>query len=320
MIDFSIIVATYDRNDNLLDFLKSLEKIDIFKMKNIEVLIVQNHASNDVYKVTLDICRGFGAIALHEKIKGKASALNKGIEQAKGSFLFFTDDDVVIKDANWLDKMKKHFDNKPYLGYVSGKVILNNAFANKWSLLWEKKGGLSKGDCEKYWSRYYLNQTYFKIIPWKFFKVCAGANFMMPKKVLNRLGDLDANIDGHLGVDGMTLEIGYRVAAHNYELLYDPSIEVLHMHPQTSKDIKKKIYYYGKQDTGQTMYIFLRNRDFRYLWWSLFGHSFYTLSKIVKSCFLRYPLPPTILLLGLYGNFVGCVKCLYLEFTRKYDK
>ena len=47
--------------------------------------------------------------------------------------------------------------------------------------------------------------------------------------------------------------------------------------------IKKKLYYYGMQDTGVSIYIYLKHHDFRYLWWALVGHEMYILKKCSKE-------------------------------------
>ena len=66
--------------------------------------------------------------------------------------------------------------------------------------------------------------------------------------------------------------------------------------------IKKKLYYYGMQDTGVSMYIYLKHHDFRYLWWALVGHEMYTFKKMFKRIFKQYDLPISYICWGLKGN------------------
>ena len=58
------------------------------------------------------------------------------------------------------------------------------------------------------------------------------------------------------------------------------------------------------------MYIFLKYHDWRYLWWALFGHTTYTLKKMVKRIFGKYSLPISYIAYGLKGNLIGWLICL----------
>src|SRR5690606_17916528 len=116
-----------------------------------------------------------------------------------------------------------------------------------------------------------------------FHKICAGANFMLSKKVWDCLEGFDI-ILGEQGPikHGYTLDIGYQIARNGYELYYQPGAVLYHVHPSSSADIKRKLYSYGKGDTAYSMNIFLKYGDFRYLWWAIIGHPVYTISKMIK--------------------------------------
>ena len=73
--------------------------------------------------------------------------------------------------------------------------------------------------------------------------------------------------------------------------------------------IKNKLYYYGMQDTGVSMYIYLKYGDFRYLWWALIGHEIYTIKKMIKRIFRKYNLPLNYIWYGLKGNLKGWFVC-----------
>ena len=64
------------------------------------------------------------------------------------------------------------------------------------------------------------------------------------------------------------------------------------------------------QDTGVSMYIYLENNDFRYLWWALVGHEMYTIKKMVKRIFKKYNLPISYIWCGFKGNLAGWKLCL----------
>ena len=176
--------------------------------------------------------------------------------------------------------------------------------------LWENKGGLSKGESPKYWSRKFLERFKFKIFPWPMHKMCAGANQMIRADILKEVGGYAEFLGTKGNVDGLTLEIGYKIAASGYEMLYNPDIYLYHQHPTNEEDVKKKLYYYGIQDTGVAMYIYLKFHDYRNLWWAIIGHPCYTIKKMIKSIFGLYSLPISYLIYGLRGNLKGWRVCL----------
>ena len=306
----SLIIPTYNNDKKLEMILQSLDQVEILHDNNIEVLIIQNHHSKSKYYKTKKFEKKFNVKVFHEPNQGKSCALNYGIKKANGKYIASTDDDIIVTDKKWLYSFVKEFEKNPKLGYCSGKVSMYRETSNKYSNIWENKGGLSKGEVVKYWSRRYLESFKHKLVPWKLHKMCAGANQMIPKKVLLEIGGYSEFLGKKGNVDGLTLEIGYKIAKKGYELMYNPNIEVFHQHPRSEEDIKKKLYYYGMQDTGVSMYIYLENNDFRYLWWALVGHEMYTIKKMVKRIFKKYNLPISYIWCGFKGNLAGWKLCL----------
>jgi len=297
---FSIIIATKDRLKILEAFLLSLHNSGVLSRKDTEIIIVNNGPNNKKIK---KLCESYAVRYIIEEIKGKSFALNKGVKNSKGDFLVFTDDDVIIKNKKWLDELHKPFSKKPLLGYVSGDVMAFNK-DNNLVRKWEKKGGLSKGKKSKYFSRKFLSK--FKIKPWPLTKICAGANCIVPRKVLNEIGGFNTFFGpgapiGH----GESLLIGYDIIKKGYELYYNPNANVYHKHPEQGLELKKKLYLYGTGDTGIYGYIFMKHFDFRALYWGVIGHPLYTCKKILKSIFKKYPLPPIYPINSLKGSLIG---------------
>jgi GT2 family glycosyltransferase len=304
-VKFSIIVATRNRAEDIQKFLSSLKKSSIFR-RDTEIIIVDNNSKDDK---TLKVCRKFGARYVKETRTGKSFALNRGIKASKGKYLVFTDDDVIIKDSGWLDKLYAPFERYPKIGYVSGKVA-NLDKGNPTGNLWERKGGLSKGDKEKYFSREFLSR--FRIKPWPLTKICAGANCMIPKKALLKVNGYNTMFGpGAMIGHGESLLIGYELIRRGYELYYNPDAVVFHKHPEDPEDLKNKLFLYGTGDTGIHAFIFAKYRDFRSLYWALIGHPAYTVKNWIKSFFRMYALPPSFAEKSVLGSLSGAWMFFY---------
>lgn len=134
-IKYSIIVATKNRYYDLNDLLISFKENLLLDRRDVEVIIIDNGSrTKNIY----DLCNHFGVKYLLENTGGKSRALNKGIKKSRGIFAVFTDDDVIIKDKYWLEKLSQHFLEYPNLGYVSGNII-GLKLTSKAQKMWEKR-------------------------------------------------------------------------------------------------------------------------------------------------------------------------------------
>ena len=96
---FSIVIATYNRADELPNTLKSLTEQRV--SDSWEVIIVDNNSSDATREVVLEAARNF-PVALRyvlEKEQGRSAALNAGIQAARGEIIAITDDDVRVDSS-----------------------------------------------------------------------------------------------------------------------------------------------------------------------------------------------------------------------------
>lgn len=120
----SIIIATYNSEPHISDCLQSIvEQVE----KDLEIVIVDGQSTDR----TLEIIRGFNIPNLmlsSEKDKGIYDALNKGINIAKGRFLYFLgSDDRLLPDFSVLaskllnDRTVYYGNSAPLDRLLSGK-------------------------------------------------------------------------------------------------------------------------------------------------------------------------------------------------------
>lgn len=297
----SIIVATRNRAKSLEQFLKSLIKTSILGDPNIEVVIIDNNPDDDS---TTELCRKYPVVYVKEKRVGESIALNTGMKVSKGEYIINTDDDIVVKDKNWVKKLLQNFLDNPNLGYVSGNVCVYNS-ENNIANLWQKKGGLSKGTYSKLYKNEDLIKDY-KLIPWPINKIAAGANNMISRKVFNKVGPYATFLGGGSPIGhANSLEFVYRVIKAGYDVKYDSTAIIFHKHPTDETSLKNKLYIYGIGNSAYQLYIFAKHLDFRSLYWGLLGHHLYVIKNLLKSFFNKYPLPPSYVLKSLEGSLVG---------------
>ncbi len=121
MTRFSVVIATYNRADDLRGTLASLAGLR--PRAPWEVIVVDNNSSDDTRTVVEMTAASFPVPLRYvfEREQGRSPALNAGIRLATGDIIVTTDDDVRV-DPDWLDRAAEGLDR---LGcdYVGGRVL-----------------------------------------------------------------------------------------------------------------------------------------------------------------------------------------------------
>lgn len=174
-----------------------------YPRKRFEVIVVDNCSEKD----PSSIVDSFGnALLLIEQRPGSYAARNKGISEAKGNLLAFTDSDAVPA-LNWLEKGVYLFCSTPNCGFVAGRIDVFSKDPNKPNAIerYEKIGSHRQKD--------YLEMHQFG----------ATVNLFSSKRVFEKVGLFDANLKSR-----GDLEWGQRVANSGFELVYNDEAIVRH--------------------------------------------------------------------------------------------
>jgi glycosyltransferase involved in cell wall biosynthesis len=91
----SIIIPTYNEEENLITCLQSIRRQD-FPQQKIEILIVDDGSTD----ATLYVAKQFKARIFKSGFKHIERSKSIGIEHAKGEYLFFMDADILLVDRN----------------------------------------------------------------------------------------------------------------------------------------------------------------------------------------------------------------------------
>jgi glycosyltransferase involved in cell wall biosynthesis len=120
-MEFSIIIPTYNRADELRETIRSIAGLTV--NGDWELLVVDNKSTDHTRAVVEQESPGFPASLryLFEPEQGRYAALNTGIRAAKGKIIATTDDDARV-ESDWLTQAAAKLDR---LGcdYVGGKVL-----------------------------------------------------------------------------------------------------------------------------------------------------------------------------------------------------
>jgi glycosyltransferase involved in cell wall biosynthesis len=120
-MEFSIIIPTYNRADELRETIHSIAKLNVHG--DWELVVVDNNSPDDTRAVVEAEMASFPATLryLFEPEQGRYAALNTGIRAATGRIIATTDDDARV-EPDWLTRAAAALEA---LGcdYVGGKVL-----------------------------------------------------------------------------------------------------------------------------------------------------------------------------------------------------
>jgi len=171
IINATVIIPTYQSWNLLEKCLSALQK-QTFE-SNYEIIVV----NNDIDDSIPENFKKFEQVRFIQEIKpGSYAARNKGIIEAKGEIIAFTDADC-IPDKNWLENGVRALIENPEIGVVAGDV----------KLFYKDENNLDPVET-------YDKNTAFKIKEYVSFGNCVTANWFSYKDTLLKFGMFDQNL------------------------------------------------------------------------------------------------------------------------------
>lgn len=120
-MEISVIICTYNRAESLRRVLDSFTKT-VLPGCPWELLLVDNHSTDETKKICQEFETKLPLRYIYEERQGKSFALNRGIAEAKGALLLFTDDDVDV-DSRWMSNYWSAACRHPEVVFFGGKVV-----------------------------------------------------------------------------------------------------------------------------------------------------------------------------------------------------
>lgn len=106
----SVVICTYNRSGSLAETLASVNACTLPGDCTVELVVVDNNSTDD----TAAVCATFAGVAripfrcVKETAQGLSHARNRGVAEATGDVVIFTDDDVLV-NARWLVTYAEEF-------------------------------------------------------------------------------------------------------------------------------------------------------------------------------------------------------------------
>lgn len=211
----SFVLITHNRITNLVECIHSIQNQTY---QNIEIILVDNNSIDSTVKV---IQRDFPQIKLIslDTNLGVTGARNVGIKNSNGDVIVFIDDDCIIKDKYFVEKLNKFFKERNKVRILTFRII-----------------------------NYYTNETHSLEFPHKLIKLIndefetsyfLGGASAIKREVFDRIGYFyDDYFYGH-----EELDFSWRAIEKGFTIFYSPLFVVYHKTSATARPSWRKIYY-----------------------------------------------------------------------------
>lgn len=268
----SIIICTYNRPGTIEKVLESLLSQRLDGSFLFEVVLVDNNPDGLTKPVAESYQNKFAGNLRYflESVRGKSNAMNRGVKEAKGNILVFTDDDVIA-DVTWLSTVIDFFHQHECDG-VGGRVL---PIYPEETPQWVKDnavqlaGGVVIYD---YGEREFVyDRSYYPFI---------GANFAFRRRVFDSCGLFRTDLGPGMPVMGEDTEFIERLVKQGKKLFYCGKAVI--WHPVDLKRVTLKHMIPWHIALGRfAARMEIENKEEKYIFW--FGVPRYLIRKIFSD-------------------------------------
>lgn len=238
----SVIVATRERPDSLARCLDSLLALEYSQHAGIEIIVVDNAPATSTTARLVHARYADRVAYTVEPRRGLANAHNRGLAEASGELLAFTDDDVIV-DRDWAAALAEAFVSVPRAGCVTGLIMPAELETRPQAML-ERRGAFAKG--------FRLTEHLegapgtHPLFPFTAGRLGSGANMAFRAAALRAMGGFDPALGtGTPARGGDDLLAFFRTAVSGHSVVYQPAALVWHHHRRDSEALSRQAFGYG---------------------------------------------------------------------------
>jgi GT2 family glycosyltransferase len=243
----TVVVCTRNRPESVMVTLRGLAAL---RYGPFEVVVVDNAPSSDATKDA--VLREFGDDRriryVREVRPGLSCARNRGLTEATGDIVAFTDDDVRV-DPWWLTGIARGFRSAPDVACVTG-LIATAEIDNTTQLYFHLREGWG-ASCERRVYDLTENRDESPLYPYTVGLFGSGANFAVSRVVLQEVGGFNEALGaGTPSGGGEDLNLFMRLILAGHRIVYEPSAIVSHVHRTDLAQLAQQMRAYGSGCTA----------------------------------------------------------------------
>jgi GT2 family glycosyltransferase len=226
VVDLSVVIPTYQRRDALPRTLAALER-QTLDVRRFEAIVVDDPVDDDrdaVAGLVQAASRPYATRLLGRARRGVSAARNAGWRAARSRLVMFIGDDILLAPKALQEHLRCHLNEPDERVGVLGPVAWAGELRVTPFMRWLEQGiqfdySSLPGD-EATWTHFYTS------------------NVSVKRSMIERVDGFDEERFPFLYED---LDVGYRMAAHGFRLIYNRRAAGEHLHATELKDWQKRM-------------------------------------------------------------------------------
>lgn len=309
----SVVVSTIcEVPEELIETVNSLLALDY---PDFEVIVIDNRhdARGPLPALASDPRLHVGA----ETRRGVSSGRNRGVAQATGEIIAFTDDDVVV-DRNWLRAMGVRFAEEATLEAIGGLVLPSELDSPAQLWFEEYYGGFVRGF--RAHSMSLREPDDGALFPYSPRSYGAGLNMAFRREALARVGGFDPVLGiGTLARGGEDVGVFIAIVLAGGVVGFEPAALVRHHHRRSEREFMSQVWDYGVGLSAMLCAVVAR--DPRQIW-PIVRRAPYGVRHFVRPRRERSRHAPTYPRRAVAVQFLGMLygPIAYLRSRRRYER
>lgn len=216
----SIVIPTYNRKQDILEALRHVFEQEF---QDFEAIVVDDNSSDQSVETIHKEFPEVKVITL-EKNQGPAVARNTGIKAACGNIIVGIDSDVILPDNQVFNRIAAKFKELPGLNCIALRIV--NYYSRK-------------NDVKTWWHPLQIDQYAEKPFFTDYF---SGSGYAFRKIVFEQAGYYPEELFMH----GEEVDLSLRILDAGFDIVYCPSITVLHKVEEQSRNNLITFYYHRR--------------------------------------------------------------------------
>lgn len=213
--EVSIVIPVFNKFAYTYDCLRSI--LAAPPERNFEIIIVDDCSEDETLFASL-VLTGAVRVLRNARNLGFVGSCNAGADAAKGRYLFFLNNDTLVKPG-WLDELVETFEQLPNIGIAGSKLLFpDGTLQEVGGIIWRLGDGWNWGrgrDPSELAFSYLRDADYV-----------SGAALMIPRDLFQDLGGFDQLFAPAYYEDS---DLCFRVRARGRRVVVQPASEIVHL-------------------------------------------------------------------------------------------
>jgi len=245
---YSFVIPTYNKKEPLVRTLEALNNLSGYSRDDVEAVVVDDGSTEEVFKIIKGVNRTYRLNYIYlQRCEDscRSRTRNYGINAARGTFIIFIDDDIVV-NSDYLQELARYFNVSHHLVIIGTRLNFPAHLLGSTDIKELRRTACQEANTDVLELRHpTFNRLSYNLAAYKYpWMMTFTSNLAVPRQLLLDIAGFDENFKKWGYED---LELGYRLHKTGVKFVLNPRIEAFHQaHPKAPTGENNLDYFLEK--------------------------------------------------------------------------